>query len=122
MSAQPKTPDLALIERGIERLYDRDFIGRTWLAEFAAEVSLLLDEAERLRPRAGAWDTFERLQESTGYVQVSADMENARGEGLIIDVVVGVDVEIRTCGPLPDALDEAWQVLAADPESGVPNA
>jgi hypothetical protein len=41
-AASERQPDLRRIQLGLERLYDTDFVGRVWVAELAAETTLLL--------------------------------------------------------------------------------
>jgi hypothetical protein len=55
-----------------------------------------------------AMQVFEALVEMTGYGSITADMEDARGEGFVVSIVVGFDDAIvNSTGPLPLAICRA---------------
>lgn len=60
------------------------------------------------RDIAAAMRLFEAMVEMTGAGSISADMEDARGEGFIVGVSFGFDEQHGTAdGPLPEAVCRA---------------
>lgn len=68
---------------------------------------------------AAAMQVFEAMVEMTGSGSIHADMENARGEGLIVAVLFGwEDDAVGANGPLPEAICLAALAAYSDGREG----